>query len=165
MLQNGRKHPQTGTIGAVMSFQGGCLCGAARYTINRSFLNAMHCYCGMCRKAHGTLFSTHIVVKPQQLEWHPDADSRQSFESSPRAYREFCPHCGTHLLVHGQTGDDTLAVPAGTLDEDVSLTILGHMFMRDKPACYEIRDALPQHDGWPPGFHDQTSGASSGPAI
>ena len=148
-----------------MAFQGGCLCRAARYTIKRRFLNAMHCYCGMCRKAHGAWFSTHIVVRPQQLQWQPGANSRQVFESSPSAYREFCPDCGTHLLVHGQTGDNTLAVPAGTLDGDVSLTILGHMFVRDKLACYEIRDALPQHDGWPPGFHDQTLDASSDPAI
>jgi len=165
MAQNGRLRPQAGVAGAAMAFQGGCLCGAARYTINRRFLNAMHCYCGMCRKAHGALFSTHIVVRPHQLQWHPGADSRQLFESSPSAYREFCPGCASHLLVHGQTGDDTIAVPAGTLDDDVSLTILGHMFVRDKLAWYEIRDALPQHDGWPPGFYDQTSGASSGPAT
>ena len=134
-----------------MSHDGGCLCGHIRYRIERRHLNAMHCYCGMCRKAHGTAFSTHLVARPEQVQWLND-HSRQVYESSADAYREFCPHCGTHILVHGQSGDGTLAIPAGTLDEDVPVTILGHMFTADRVGWFEISDALPQFEGWPDGY-------------
>ena len=134
-----------------MAFAGGCLCGTVRYQIERKFLNAVHCYCDMCRKAHGTALSTHAVMRPDQLIWHSGESSLQSYESSPNAYRKFCPHCGTHILVHGQTGDGTLAIPAGTLDGDPVLTITGHMFVEERVGWYKIRDDLPQHRGWPPG--------------
>ena len=140
-----------------MAFQGGCLCGAIRYQINRKYLNAMHCYCDMCRKAHGTAFSTHVIVKPSQLQWL--AGELTAYESSASAFREFCPHCGTHVLVHGQTGDDTLAIPAGTLDGDPQLTILGHMFVGELVGWYQITDQLPQHEAWPAGFGSQAGSA------
>ena len=135
-----------------MSFTGGCLCGSIRYTIERRYLKAIHCYCSMCRKAHGTAFSTHVVCRPDQLLWQVGQDLLTAYESSPQAYREFCPCCGTHLLVHGQTGDATLAVPAGTLDGDPPLTILGHMYTSEVVSWYKISDALPQYAQWPPGL-------------
>ena len=50
-----------------MSFTGGCLCGGMRYEIRRKYLNAIHCYCAMCRKAHGTAYSTHVAARPDHL--------------------------------------------------------------------------------------------------
>ncbi len=135
-----------------MAFDGGCLCGACRYAIERKYLNAMHCYCEMCRKAHGTAYSTHVVVKPGQLRWTEGEERLVAYESSPGAFREFCGRCGTHLRVHGQTGDDTLAVPVGTVDGDPPVTILGHMYTEARVSWFEIHDDLPQYDRWPPGF-------------
>ena len=135
-----------------MPFPGGCLCGVVRYEIHRKHLNAMHCYCAMCRKAHGTAFSTHVMSSPEQLHWIQGESNLVKYESSPNAYREFCPICGTHVLVHGQSGDDTLPLPSGTLDGDPDLTLLGHMFTEACVSWYKITDDLPQHDTWPPGF-------------
>ena len=104
-----------------MAFTGGCLCGQLRYEIDRKHLNAMHCHCRMCRKAHGTAFSTHVMLRPEQLQWTRQGAPLKPYESSPDAYRRFCAHCGTHLLVHGQTGDGALAIPAGTLDGNPSI--------------------------------------------
>ncbi len=134
-----------------MGFEGGCLCGAVRYVIERRHLNAMHCWCGMCRRAHGTAFSTHVVARPEQVRWI-GAASLSTFASSGRGRREFCPDCGTHLRVHGQTGDDTIAVPAGTLDGDPPITLLGHMFLADRVHWLELDDDLPRYAGWPPGY-------------
>ena len=135
-----------------MSFDGGCLCGAVRYRIERKHLNAMHCYCGMCRKAHGTAFSTHFMTRPDQLEWLAGRSLLTEYESSPGAVRAFCPRCGTHLLVHGQSGDGNYAIPAGTLDDDPPLTLVGHMFTGDRVGWFRLTDDLPQYEGWPPGF-------------
>jgi hypothetical protein len=134
------------------SFPGGCLCGAVRYEIRRKHLNAMHCYCGMCRRAHGGAFSTHVVARPDQIVWLQGRETLHAFESSPGAFREFCPKCGTHLVVHGQTGDDAWSIPAGTLDGDPPLTILGHIFTESRVGWIAISDDLPQHRQWPPGI-------------
>jgi hypothetical protein len=134
-----------------MSYPGGCLCGAVRYEIARSHINAVHCYCQMCRKAHGTAFSTHAIVRPEQIEWL-ERGHLVPYESSKGAYREHCATCGSHLLVHGQSGDDTLAVPVGTLDGDPPVTILSHIFTAERVSWFQISDDLPQHEGWPPGY-------------
>jgi hypothetical protein len=110
----------------------------------------MHCYCGMCRKAHGTAYSTHVMLRPDQMRWLAGRERLVAYRSSAAGVREFCPVCGTHLLVHGQTGDDMLAVPAGTLDGDPPLTVRGHMFVADCVQWYRIADDLQQHAGWPP---------------
>lgn len=137
---------------SVVPFTGSCLCGSIKFEIHRKYLNAIHCYCGMCRKAHGTAFSTHSLAAPSQVQWTEGKSLLTSYESSPGAYREFCPVCGTHILVHGQSGDDSLAFPAGTINGNPSLTILGHMYTEDLVSWYVISDNLPQHRQWPPGF-------------
>ena len=133
-------------------FTGGCLCGALRYRLDRRHLNAMHCHCQMCRKAHGTAFSTHVVCRPDQFEWLPGHDGRKAYVSSPGAAREFCPDCGAHVLVHGQSGDGNFAVPAGTLDGAPDITILGHMYVDEQVPWLELDDDLPRYADWPPGF-------------
>ncbi|MEM1435734.1 MAG: GFA family protein [Pseudomonadota bacterium] len=135
-----------------MSFTGRCRCGKHRYRIRRRYLNAMHCYCHMCRQAHGTAFSTHLMMRPDQFEWVDSAAPLTAFESSPGAYRAFCSACGTHLQVYGQSGDDTLAVPAGTLDGAPAITIVGHMYTCERVSWHQITDNLPQYSQWPPGY-------------
>ncbi len=133
-------------------FEGGCLCGHVRYRIERRFLNAMHCHCQMCRKAHGTAFSTHVMARPDQVHFTAGRTELVAYESSPHAFREFCPRCGTHILVHGQTGDGTWAIPAGTLDGSPPLTLRGHIFVSERVGWIEEPDDLPEHDAWPEGF-------------
>ena len=141
-----------------MGFEGGCLCGAVRYRVERRYLNAIHCYCSMCRKAHGTAFSTHTLMRPDQLNWLAGKETLVPYASSPGGVRAFCPQCGTHVVVHGQSGDGSYAVPVGTLDGDPALTVSGHMFTADRVNWFEIQDDLPQHEGWP-------AGSGPGPPI
>jgi ADP-ribosyl-[dinitrogen reductase] hydrolase len=105
----------------------------------------------MCRKAHGTALSTHLILRPDQLTWDAGGDL-EAYESSAGAYRAFCPSCGTHLLVHGQSGDGTVAIPAGTLDGKPPVTILGHMYVEELVPWHAIVDDLPRYERWPPGY-------------
>ena len=130
-------------------FPGGCLCGAARFEVSRSHLGAVNCYCAMCRKAHGGAFSTHVPMRREQFRLL--RGTLEAYESSAFGRREFCSHCGTHVLVHGQTADGSVAVPAGTLDGDPPIQVTSHIFVKDKVTWYSIADDLPRFDGWPPG--------------
>ena len=129
---------------------GGCLCGKTRYSISRSHLSAVHCYCAMCRKAHGGAFSTHVPMRRDQFA--VTAGVLERYASSAEGVREFCRHCGTHILLHGQTADASVAVPVGTIDGDPNVTITSHIFTKDKVSWYVITDSLPQFEGWPPGI-------------
>ncbi len=135
-----------------MTFVGGCLCGSVRFEIARRHLNAACCYCQMCRKAHGTAYSVHVMLRSDQLSWLEGRELLERYESSPGGFREFCRRCGTHVLVHGQSGDGSLAVPAGTLDGTPDLTIRLHMFTDERVVWAELDSTAPSYPGWPPGF-------------
>ena len=135
-----------------MAFTGGCLCGKVRYQLDRKFLNAMHCHCSMCQRAHGGAYSTHLTFREDQLSWLSGRDLLVAYESSKGAYREFCSVCGTHILVYGQSGDDSLSVPAGTLDGDPPITERGHMFVDDRLNWATPDQTIPLHPGWPPSY-------------
>jgi hypothetical protein len=129
--------------------EGGCLCGAVRYSVSRSYLSASNCYCAMCRKAHGGPFSTHIPMRRDQFQILKG--ELKTYKSSLNGRREYCPDCGTHILVHGQVADGSVAVPVGTLDGDPPVKVTNHIFIKDRVSWYSILDELPQYDGWPPG--------------
>lgn len=133
-----------------MAFTGGCLCGKVRYELDRKFLNAIHCHCSMCQRAHGGAYSTHLAFRADQLNWLTGRELLVAYESSKGAYREFCSACGSHILIHGQTGDDSLSIPAGTLDGDPPITDLGQIFVNDRLHWATPDPDAPQYPGWPP---------------
>ncbi len=151
-----RRAPGEGSAPPAPPFTGGCLCDTIRYVIVRRSLRAIHCHCRMCRKAHGGAYSTHAICRPHQIRFLAGLSALVLRRSSERGYRGFCARCGSHIIVHGQSGDGTVAVPAGTLDGDPPLIVLGHMFDRERVGWAPPDDGLPRYPEWPPG---------SGPAL
>lgn len=129
--------------------RGSCLCGSIQFEFERSYLSAVNCYCSLCRRAHGGAFSTHIAMRSEQFRLIKG--ELKVFSASTEGRRAFCEDCGSHVLVHGQIADDSVAVPAGLCEKDTSVEVTAHIFVRDKVAWYRIEDGLPQYDGWPPG--------------
>ncbi len=130
-------------------YRGRCLCGAIEFALTRRHLGAVNCYCSMCRRAHGTAFSTHVPMRRDQFVL--ERGELTAFASSTHGRREFCAACGSHVLVHGQTKDASVAVPAGLLDDIDKVEVQSHIFVEEKAAWQPIADELPQHVGWPAG--------------
>jgi hypothetical protein len=53
---------------------------------------------------------------------------------------------------NGTASDGRVAFPAGPLDDDPGVRSLAHIFVGSQAPWYEIPDALPRFDTWPPGF-------------
>lgn len=130
-----------------MTHTGGCLCGSIRFKVSRSHLAGFNCYCGMCRRAHGGAFSTHVPMRPDQFAL--EQGQLEEFASSADGVRAFCPTCGAHVKVHGQTADGSIAIPAGLFDPGTPIEIAGHIFVKDKVSWHSIVDDLPQYAAWP----------------
>lgn len=133
-----------------MAIKGSCLCGAVRYEITGSFEMAGHCHCSMCRKSHGAAFVTWAMVNPDQFRWTPGEQFVQGYESSPGRQRCFCKKCGSPLVAT-HSGKIT-EVALGTVDGDPGVRPGEHIFVGSKAVWYEIADALPQFEEWPPGM-------------
>ena len=46
-----------------------CLCGAVAYQVTEPFLEAHHCHCGFCRKAHGTPYASYGIAPAAGIRW------------------------------------------------------------------------------------------------
>jgi hypothetical protein len=131
--------------------QGQCLCGTVRYEVDGPYQSMMSCHCSMCRKHHGAPFATYVSAPLAGFRWVSGQDSVSEYKSSASSTRYFCKVCGsvTPMLIE-QMG---LALcPAGNLSGDLGIEPQAHLFTASKAPWYEIADALPQHDEYPPEF-------------
>lgn len=133
-----------------MAITGSCLCGAVSYEITGPFKFIGNCHCSMCRKSHGAAFATWGIINPNQFRWTSGEELVQAYESSPGRQRCFCKKCGSPLVsTHAGTVGE---VVVGTLNGDPAMRPREHIFVGSKAPWYEIGDALPQFEKWPPGM-------------
>jgi hypothetical protein len=130
------------------STNGVCLCGAVTFAIAPPYRWFAHCHCSLCRKHHGSLFSTGLGVAHERLQWLSGADDIVHYRSSPAFERPFCRHCGS--TVPGVTQDENfLHVPAGLLQSDPGARPRSHIFVASRSPLTTIADGLPQHATYP----------------
>lgn len=133
-----------------MAVTGSCLCGAVRYEITGTPGRTGHCHCSICRKSHGAAFVTWAMVEPGQFRWTSGAELVAAYESSAQRARCFCSRCGSALV--STLGGNVMEVALGTVDGDPGVRPGEHIFVGSRAPWYEIADALPQFEEWPPGF-------------
>jgi len=108
-----------------------------------------HCHCTICRKIHGALFGTYLLVDKHGFSWDEGADHIRVFESSPGFKRSFCPTCGSVVPTDNMEG--YYAVPAGALEDDCGVRPTSNIFAEAKAPWYDIPDDLPRYVGYFPG--------------
>ena len=120
---------------------GGCLCGSVRYEARAALRPIVMCHCTQCRRMTGHCLAATAarhadfrLLAQGELHW---------YASSAEGRRGFCARCGSTLFWQG-AGRDYISIAAGTLDDDHGLQVAWHIFVGDKGAYYEIRDAAPQ---------------------
>lgn len=73
------------------------------------------------------------------------------YESSPGLQRGFCRVCGSPIINGSPAPPERgYGLALGTLDTDPGLRPERHVFVANGAPWFEITDALPQHQGWPP---------------
>jgi hypothetical protein len=129
---------------------GSCLCGDLGYEIAGPFVESHHCHCGICRKSHGTAYASYGTAAADGLRWLRGAAHVARYESSPGFERAFCPRCGS--TVPGSAFAGLAFVPLANLAGDPGARPEQHLFTASQAPWWEIRDALPRHAAFPPGF-------------
>ena len=138
-----------------METGGSCLCGAVRYRVTEPLRPVVYCHCSQCRKTSGHFVAATAVAK-SELVVADDADLCW-FASSESASRGFCRRCGSSLFWLPEDRG-YVCIMAGSLDDPHGIHAVGHLFVDDKPAYYDLHDNLPQNSkgadfglrsGWP----------------
>lgn len=134
---------------------GSCLCGGVRYEAAQSAGPMANCHCQMCRKAHGSAFSTILPVRRDGFRWLSGEDLLCGFESSPGKRRWFCTRCGSHLVSTRDADGDSLLLRAGSIDTLPDWRPVAHGWVAFMAPWHEITDELPHFErgfpGSPPG--------------
>jgi hypothetical protein len=104
----------------------------------------------MCRKSHGTAFGTYVAARADGYRLLQGQELIVTYRSSPQGVRCFCGRCGS--VVPGPVEGELAWMPAGNLESDPGARPQAHIFAASKAPWYEISDALPRFDTYPPGM-------------
>jgi hypothetical protein len=97
--------------------EGGCLCGAVRYTLNCEPRAIALCHCTHCQKQSGSVFSFNLVVRESDYQQAGDTTIFvDKGDSGEPVYRHFCAKCGSPVLVKIAEAPGKIVLKAGTLD-------------------------------------------------
>ena len=97
---------------------GGCLCGAVRYTANAEPEFVGLCHCTDCQKHTGSAFAIMVRLPKTalQLQGTVKTFSKPGDSGNP-ILRYFCPECGSSIYDEPTARPGKINLNAGTLDD------------------------------------------------
>ena len=113
---------------STVTLNGGCLCGAVRYTVTGEPQSFYHCHCQRCRKASGTGHASNLFVKGTLA--YTQGEERVRHFKLPEAKRfvnSFCEHCGGRVPRFIESAG-VVMIPAGSLDDEPGLKPQARIF-------------------------------------
>ncbi|MBR8826868.1 MAG: GFA family protein [Gomphosphaeria aponina SAG 52.96 = DSM 107014] len=103
-------------VGELISYHGGCHCGAVRFFVLVSEYLAFDCNCSICRKK-GFL---HLIVPRESFTLLSGADVLNTYTfNTGTAKHTFCRICGIHSFYYPRSHPDGIDVNVRCLDGDV----------------------------------------------
>ena len=113
---------------------GGCLCGAVRFTATPKDTDFGICHCSMCRRWSAGPFLALECGDTLKIE---DDSHLGVYRSSEWAERCFCKVCGTPLF-YRLVGKSFHAVSVEAFDDRSRFTLTSQIFIDEKPDYYEF---------------------------
>ena len=122
-----------------LTLNGGCQCGAVRYTARPETNEAYYCHCIMCRRAFGNIAATFFNLPKAAVTWEGEPSR---YASSKIAERGFCARCGTPLSF-SYNDSKNMDISVGSLDEPDRMKPVMHVGVESRLAHFSIDPDLP----------------------
>ena len=129
------------------SVEGGCLCGALRFSIDLPTAWCVHCHCSMCRRSHGAGFVTWIGVPHERFRMLAGEESLRRFSSSEHGTRSFCGKCGSSLFCELDEAPNEIDIVLANLDGPIDRRPEWHIYFDHRAQWVEVQDGLPRLGG------------------
>lgn len=120
--------------------EGGCLCGACRYSTDAAPINSRVCHCRRCQKATGAAFYARILVPLESLQMQGPVGW---FDSGTGVRRGFCTVCGGTLFSERRRAN-TIGLAMGSLDDPDRFPPTEHIWVSSRQTWLCLDDGLPQ---------------------
>lgn len=101
-----------------MKIEGGCYCGALRYTVEGDPLFKGQCHCRECQYISGGHPNAVMGMPASGFAYtkgKPKEHRRSDLENP--VTREFCAECGTHILARSPGLPGAVLIKVGTFDD------------------------------------------------
>ena len=136
-----------------MDIAGGCYCGRVRYTCSGDPVFKGQCHCRECQYASGG--GPNIVMGMPAGGYVLESGTPKEFKrgdlESP-VTREFCPHCGTHLLSRSPQLPGVVLLKVGTFDDpSVFGTPDMAIYLCDRQPFHQVPEGTATFDRTPGG--------------
>jgi hypothetical protein len=98
--------------------EGGCLCGAVRYSVDWSPMVVATCCCKNCQRQAGSAMSVIAMMPKAALSVTGTLKSYEDHgESGNALLRNFCPNCGAPITSEIPAAPELVILKVGSLDE------------------------------------------------
>jgi len=113
------------------SYLGSCFCEKVAFEIKGEFNKFFFCHCSRCRKGTGTVHGTNLFSKTAKFNWASGEEFVKTYEvANSKFSKSFCKNCGS--AVPTVRDNNSIVVPAGSLDSDIDSSPTGHIHMASK---------------------------------
>lgn len=124
---------------------GSCFCGAVEIEVSGTPEAMGYCHCASCRSWSAGPVNAFTLWKPENVKVTKGAASIAHFKKTENSDRQFCKHCGGHLMTHH---------PAFGLTDVYAATIPGVAFAPGVHVNYaetvlRMKDGLPKLKDFP----------------
>ena len=123
--------------------EGGCLCGALRYSSSADPTESGYCHCRMCQKLSGAPVIAWTGFPAESFAYTEGQPA--IYRSSPNAQREYCQSCGSQILFRDSTEPESVWVNSCTADQPENLLPEYHIFCDSRMPWFETTDELPRY--------------------
>lgn len=127
-----------------MGSRGKCLCGSVTFTIKLPSLWVAHCHCTLCQQAHGAAFVTWVSVNESQVTIQDLNNKLRWYDSSTRAQRGFCSHCGSSLFFRSSDWPGELHITRANFLDPLDREPQVHGFYDTHVSWVAVTDNLPK---------------------
>lgn len=123
--------------------EGGCLCGAVRYSSEDPPLTTSICHCKHCQKQAGSAYSVVIATFRFGLKIDGELSTYEDVgDSGQPVLRQFCGKCGSPILSDMAAVPDVLFIKAGTLDDTSWLEPDANLWTEHKQSWVALSDDM-----------------------
>lgn len=127
-----------------VDWQGGCLCGAARYRVAREPLDADYCHCRMCQRVSGSGVMAWMDFLAHDIVWESNATMKE-FASSEHIRRGFCDQCGSTMSYRHVKHPTLFSLAITSLDDPNQVTPTHHIHTESQVSWMSIDDDCPRY--------------------
>ena len=109
--------------------EGGCVCGAVRFSVSEPLLGAVYCHCKRCQRRTGTAFSATGLAPQGAFSITQGEDAVRGYDPGDGWIKSFCVQCGSHLFTQHPENEQLVAVRLGAVDGDPGVRPTAHQFV------------------------------------